>query len=164
MKFTFVVFFLIGMPCCSPYIAPADRIEDPDYQNEFSARIGNCNKDDISGIWSTLLNGWDEMGAPAMIKRTILIRPDGTGLTHTESRALADHDTSFQLQYQGQGVWTGHTSNNAKITCYFTGKKLLIELVSLDPGSAGGKYVYVRTNDDSAIDEHLRSRNTLGPS
>jgi hypothetical protein len=152
------------MPCCSPYIPLESVIEDPDYQNEFSARIDNCNKDDISGIWSTLFNGWDERSVPTMIKRTILIRQDGTGRVHTESRALTDHDISFQLQYQGQGVWTGHTSNNAKITCYFTGKKLLIKLVSLDPGSAGGKYVYVRTNDDSAVDEHLRTRNTLGPS
>ena len=100
------------------------------------------------------------------MRTTLLVRPDGTAIRRTSGqtgpgRPIVHQEVAFNWRYAGSGVWHGSMRNGVGylmlnyLSIRYNGRELLYH-----EGGGGGHTdsVFVRADDQDAVDEHLRRR------
>jgi hypothetical protein len=156
MKFALIALIIA---ICIPSCVPPDK--DFEYDSKYTNRKTNCNKDDIVGVWVTSAKIWGSTASYRVVNKTLLIRPDGSGIERVPAHQVATDAVRYlQLTYEGGGVWTGSSSIGSKLKCYYTGNELLMDSWRWDLayGTIRARYVFVRPDDAGAREDFLRAR------
>ena len=124
---------------------------DTEYAQKLAAARTDCLGNEVVGIWVSKV---------AYRRHTLLIRPDGTGVMRVilERASWGTQEWLLNVNYAGAGLWRGTANANghkakggAGFTIHHTGNELLFHFGIF-------KMVFVRSNDDAAVENHLRQR------
>lgn len=126
---------------------------DPDYARHEMAALTSTRGDEVVGVWVSKMTavGFGQ-------RRTLLLRPGGTGRLRVLTQGLATEEFEARWQHLGAGRWSGTLSQNGSVRFTFdlrtTGRELLYHVDNI----ANVHAVFVRADDENAVQTHLQRR------
>jgi hypothetical protein len=143
------------------------NFQDREYAAKLAKARTDCRGDEIVGVW---VSKFRSVGTNRV---TVLFRPDGTGRERTVNDfmdAKGGSESALTWRYAGGGVWNQtrkaikqhwvtSTYTNFRISIRYTGSELLKEEIFNTPiGVTTAHEVFVRADDEAAVEEHLKKR------
>jgi hypothetical protein len=145
------------------------NFQDREYAAKMATARSDVRGDEIVGIWVSKISN---IGSARF---TVVFKPDGTGRERS-AHTIVDGSSgasewTFQWRHAGQGEWQGShyqrasgswmagTAKNMKTTFRHTGRELLcLKTFDSPMGVQRHSSVYVRADDEAAVEEHLKRR------
>jgi hypothetical protein len=163
----------MGLMVCGMLVACASscalNFADREYATKASSARTDFRGDEIVGVWVSKVSN---IGSA---KFTVLFRPNGTGRERSVHSIVdgsgGGSEWTFQWRYAGNGEWQGSsyqlatgswmagTARNMRTTFRHTGRELLCLKTFVSPmGVQKHSSVYIRADDEAAVEEHLKKR------